>query len=125
MGGSAGMPCDEGCATSHRFKWGPFSPNEVGRIAQHFRKGEGRKGEYNLVPFIKTNASPFYAAAPYVKQCKLGDPALVTCIIGALHHLRPYLAQGKISNRVLTCSLYVVLIDSLHYARTCSTYLSF
>ncbi|KAJ9577481.1 hypothetical protein L9F63_005982, partial [Diploptera punctata] len=31
---------------------------------------------------------------PYVKQCKLGDPGLVSCIIGALHHLRPYLAQG-------------------------------
>ena len=24
-------------------KWGPFAPNEVGRIAQHVRKGEGRK----------------------------------------------------------------------------------
>ena len=23
--------------------WGPFPPNEVGRIAQHFRKREGRK----------------------------------------------------------------------------------
>ena len=32
-----------GCATSHRLKWGPFPPNEVGRIAQHVRKGEGRK----------------------------------------------------------------------------------
>ena len=27
----------------HRLKWGPFSPNEVGRIAQHVSKGEGRK----------------------------------------------------------------------------------
>ena len=27
----------------HRLKWGHFSPNEVGRIAQHVRKGEGRK----------------------------------------------------------------------------------
>ena len=32
-----------GCAISHRLKWGPFPPNEVGRIAQHVRKGEGRK----------------------------------------------------------------------------------
>ena len=29
-----------GCATSHRVKWGPFSPNEVGRLTQHIRKGE-------------------------------------------------------------------------------------
>ena len=32
----------KGCANSHRLKWGPFPPNEVGRIAQHVRKGEGR-----------------------------------------------------------------------------------
>ena len=31
----------KGGATSYRVKWGP--PNEVGRIAQHARKGEGRK----------------------------------------------------------------------------------
>jgi hypothetical protein len=24
-------------------KWDPFPPNEVGRIAQHVRKGEGKK----------------------------------------------------------------------------------
>ena len=29
--------------TSHCHKWGPFPPNEVGRIAQHVRKGEIRK----------------------------------------------------------------------------------
>ena len=33
----------KGCTTSHRLKWGPFNPNEVSRIAQHVRKGEGRK----------------------------------------------------------------------------------
>ena len=33
----------KGCATSHRLKWGPFPPNEVGRIAQHVRKEEERK----------------------------------------------------------------------------------
>ena len=27
---------------SHRLKWGVFLPNEVGRITQHIRKGEGR-----------------------------------------------------------------------------------
>ena len=28
---------NKGCATSHRLKWGPLPPNEVGRIAQHVR----------------------------------------------------------------------------------------
>ncbi|KAJ4447899.1 hypothetical protein ANN_09908 [Periplaneta americana] len=32
--------------------------------------------------------------SPYVKQCQIGDPKIVECIIGALHHLRPYLAKG-------------------------------
>ena len=31
---------DEGCASSHRLKWGPFPPNEVDRIAQPAREGE-------------------------------------------------------------------------------------
>lgn len=31
---------------------------------------------------------------PYVKQCPEGDPKIVECITGALHHLRPYLAKG-------------------------------
>ena len=29
--------------TSHRLKLGTFPPNEVGRVAQNVRKGEGRK----------------------------------------------------------------------------------
>ena len=34
----------EGCAPSHRLKWGPISPNEIGRIAQHVSpKGKGTK----------------------------------------------------------------------------------
>ena len=41
---SATRQSDENCATSHRLKWGPLSPNEVGRVAQHVWKGEGRKG---------------------------------------------------------------------------------
>ena len=36
---------DEGCATSHRLKWGLLLPNEVGRIAQHVRNREGREME--------------------------------------------------------------------------------
>ena len=35
---------DEGVVRSQRLKWGPFPPDEVGRIVQHVRKGEGRKG---------------------------------------------------------------------------------
>ena len=34
---------DEECATSHRIKWGPLPPTEVGRTAQHIREGEGLK----------------------------------------------------------------------------------
>jgi hypothetical protein len=34
---------DGGCVTSHRLKWDPFPSNDVGRVAQHVRKGEGRK----------------------------------------------------------------------------------
>ena len=32
----------KGCVTIHRLKWGSCPPNEVCRIAQHVRKGEGR-----------------------------------------------------------------------------------
>jgi hypothetical protein len=32
----------KGLWTSYRLKWGPFPTNEVGRMAQHIRKGEGR-----------------------------------------------------------------------------------
>lgn len=35
-----------------------------------------------------------FVLAPYVKQCYEGDPQLIQCFIGALHHLRPYLATG-------------------------------
>ena len=41
----ARRPSDEGAVSiSHRLKWGPFPPNEVGRIAQHSgREKEGNK----------------------------------------------------------------------------------
>ena len=40
---SATRPSDEGSVTtSHRLKWGPLPPNEIGRIAQHLKKGEER-----------------------------------------------------------------------------------
>ena len=40
---SARRPSDEGCVTSDRLKWDSLLPNELGRIAQHVRNGEGRK----------------------------------------------------------------------------------
>lgn len=33
-------------------------------------------------------------AAEYVKQCSRSDPKLKSCLIDALHHLRPYLSVG-------------------------------
>lgn len=33
-------------------------------------------------------------AEPYIKQCSKQDPELIGCLKGALHHLRPYLAEG-------------------------------
>ena len=40
-------------ATSHRLKWAPFTPNVVGRIAQHIRKLEGMKKGKNEVCFCR------------------------------------------------------------------------
>lgn len=31
---------------------------------------------------------------PYIKQCRSADPALVSCLKDALHHLRPWLRSG-------------------------------
>ncbi|KAF7282504.1 hypothetical protein GWI33_002607 [Rhynchophorus ferrugineus] len=31
---------------------------------------------------------------PYVKQCREDDPQINSCLISALHHLRPYVATG-------------------------------
>lgn len=36
----------------------------------------------------------FFSTAPYIKQCRSSDPALVDCLKGALHHLRPWLKSG-------------------------------
>jgi hypothetical protein len=41
---SARRSFDQGCATSHRFKWDLLPPNDVGNIAQHVRMGEGLNG---------------------------------------------------------------------------------
>lgn len=37
---------------------------------------------------------PSIITAEYVKQCSRSDPKLKTCLIDALHHLRPYLSVG-------------------------------
>ena len=34
---------DQGCATSHRPKWDPLPPNDVGRTAQDVRKDERKE----------------------------------------------------------------------------------
>jgi hypothetical protein len=39
----ARTPSNESFTTSHRARRGPLPPNEVDRIAQHVREGEGRK----------------------------------------------------------------------------------
>jgi hypothetical protein len=36
-------PPNEGSATNHCLKWSPFPPDDVGRIAQDVRDGEGRR----------------------------------------------------------------------------------
>ena len=48
-----GETVDEGSANSHILKWGPLPPNEVGRIAQHVKKGEGGKEGMNEVDEIR------------------------------------------------------------------------
>lgn len=35
-----------------------------------------------------------FFTAPYIKQCHRNDPKLVDCFIGAIEHLKPYLANG-------------------------------
>ena len=47
----------KGCATSHRLKWRPFPPNEVGRIAQHVRKGEGKDGGQGQCEKVRFNSA--------------------------------------------------------------------
>nr|XP_029718104.1 uncharacterized protein LOC115260901 [Aedes albopictus] len=37
---------------------------------------------------------PFVQPPPYILHCRRSDPELNTCLKGALHHLKPYLAQG-------------------------------
>ena len=37
------QPSHDGCATSHRLKWGPLPPKGVRTIAQHIKEREGRK----------------------------------------------------------------------------------
>ena len=38
---SGWKPSDKGCVTIHRLKWELLAPNDVDRIAQHTREGEG------------------------------------------------------------------------------------
>ena len=35
---SATRPCDEGCATSRHFRWGPLPSNKIARIANYVKE---------------------------------------------------------------------------------------
>ena len=60
-----------GCVTSHLLKWGPIPPNEVGRVAQHIRKGEGRKEAKDLVGMRKLLMQMYWLVC-----CSLAGPVL-------------------------------------------------
>ena len=47
---------DECCVASHHLKWGPLLANEVCRIAQHVRKGEGSKDNEKRMIRDKVNS---------------------------------------------------------------------
>jgi len=55
-------------------------------------------------------------APEYVKQCKLSSPQLQECLIGALHHLRPYLVKGIPEIELPSVEPFV--LDSLSLALT-------
>ena len=38
------LAADEGCAASHRLKWGPLSQNDIGSVAQQ------KEGKGNCIP---------------------------------------------------------------------------
>lgn len=44
--------------------------------------------------FFRRYQKIFNFAAPYIKQCRSSDPALVECVKESLHHLRPWLKTG-------------------------------
>ncbi|XP_054276096.1 uncharacterized protein LOC129005429 [Macrosteles quadrilineatus] len=52
----------------------------------------------------------------YVKQCKLSSPNLQECLIGSLHHLRPYLVKGI--PEIHLPSVEPFILDSLSLALT-------
>ena len=43
QGSSATRSSHEDCLTSHSLKWGLLPRNDVGRIVEHIREGEGRR----------------------------------------------------------------------------------
>lgn len=60
--------------------------------------------------------SAIYVPAPYIKQCREDDPQLNECLIGAIHHLRPYLGTGIKEIEVPTVEPFV--IDELSLSLT-------
>ena len=44
----------------YRLKWGPFPPNEIGRIAQLVKEGDGRKEGYGRQEILCPSLKRFY-----------------------------------------------------------------
>lgn len=53
---------------------------------------------------------------PYIKQCRSADPALVECIKGSLHHLKPWLKTGIPEIQMPSSEPFIM--DSLSLALT-------
>ena len=65
---SARRPSDSSYPTIHRLKWGSLPPNEVGRIAQHVSKGEGRKGQVGLIRSLNKHPAQLLGEVSNFKQ---------------------------------------------------------
>ena len=72
--GSPGKPqlgdrSDEDCATNHRLKWEPLTPNDVGRIIKHFReKREEGKKRTVLPGFNLLSMEPWYVVRGHLPR---------------------------------------------------------
>ena len=86
---STKRPSDEGCVTSHSLKWGPLPPNEVGRITQHIREGEGKDRVGN-----KRNTCNFYCHNPQIRNCLLTDIYFNMKWQNALYSFVPFSCWG-------------------------------
>ena len=65
---SARRSSDEGFATSDHHKWDRLTPDDVGRIVQHVKKGEGRKNEMDGEDLLEPSVSRPSAVLQYVRS---------------------------------------------------------